>query len=144
MPTAAPGERADRDPTRLFECPDEYPIAALAILASAEVVRVLEVHGVGRDSLRQSALASPPGRARLVSSAARPRPRPPLPCQRLSRVDGRAILAEAAERPGLVTRLSPRAGEGERARCGSSARAWSKDASSVLREGSLHSVPSGS
>jgi hypothetical protein len=45
---AAPGERADRDPLRFLEGLDEHSIAALAILAGPEIVRVLEVHGVDR------------------------------------------------------------------------------------------------
>jgi hypothetical protein len=43
---AAPGERADRDPVRLLECLGEHAVAALAVFAGAELVRVLEVHRV--------------------------------------------------------------------------------------------------
>ena len=45
---AAPGECADGDPVRLPKRLGEHPIAPLAVLAGAEVVRVLEVHGVDR------------------------------------------------------------------------------------------------
>jgi hypothetical protein len=48
---AAAGERADGDPVRLLTSLGEHPIAALTILAGAEVVRVFEVDGIDR-SLR--------------------------------------------------------------------------------------------
>jgi hypothetical protein len=45
---ATPGERADRDTVRSLERLDEHLIASLAILAGAEVGRVLEIDGVVR------------------------------------------------------------------------------------------------
>ena len=45
---AAPGERADRHPVRLPECLHPHSVAALAVLAGTDVVRILEGDRIDR------------------------------------------------------------------------------------------------
>src|SRR5262245_65724918 len=61
---AAPGEGADPHPLRFLERLSEYSIATSAVLASAKVVRVLEVDGVDR-TLRHEGVDDERRRGRL-------------------------------------------------------------------------------